>query len=68
MGIKIFDLPPDGLKDGGKAKLNTEQSIETPNEVLSRNVEKEKEDVKVTKSNSDEVGLAVRGEIVEERT
>ena len=43
MGIKIFDLPPDGLKDGGKAKLNTEQSIETPNEVLSRNVEKEKE-------------------------
>ena len=47
MGIKIFDLPPDGLKDGGKAKLNTEQSIETPNEVLSRNVEKEKEDVKI---------------------
>ena len=68
MGIKIFDLPPDGLKDGGKATLNTEQSIETPNEVLSRNVEKEKEDVKVTKSNSDEVGPAVRGEIVEERT
>ena len=68
MGIKIFDLPPDGLKDGGKAKLNTEQSIETPNEVLSRNVEKEKEDVKITKSDSDEVGPAVRGEIVEERT
>ena len=67
MGIKIFDLPPGGLKDGGKAELNTEQSIETPDEVLSRNVEKDKNDVKVTKSKSDEVGPAVRGEIITER-
>ena len=67
MGIKIFDLPPGGLKDGGKAELNTEQSIETPDEVLSRNVEKNKDDVKVTKTNSDEVGSAVRGEIITER-
>ncbi len=67
MGIKIFDLPPDGLKDGAEATLNTEQSIETPNEVLSRNVEKNKDDVKVTKLDSDEVGPAVRGEIITEQ-
>ena len=67
MGIKIFDLPPDGLKDGAEATLNTEQSIETPNEVLSRNVEKNNDDVKVTKSDSDEVGPAVRGEIITEQ-
>ena len=39
MGIKIFDLPPNGLKDGAVANFNLEQSISTPNEVLSRNVE-----------------------------
>ena len=26
MGLKMFDLPPGGLKDGGQAKLNEEES------------------------------------------
>ena len=68
MGIKIFDLPPNGLKDGAAAVVNKEQSIETPNEVISNNIEKGGGDnVKVTKFNADEVGPAVRGEVITEQ-
>ena len=66
MGIKIFDLPPNGLKDGAVADMNQEQSISTEKEVLTRNVEKDGTETKITKD--DEIGLAVRGEIIEERT
>jgi hypothetical protein len=66
MGIKIFDLPPNGLKDGAIADINSEQSISTPNEVLSRNVEKDGSETKVIKN--DEVGPAIRGDIVTEQT
>ena len=66
MGIKIFDLPPNGLKDGAIANINSEQSITTPNEVLSRNVEEDGSETKVVKK--DEVGVAVRGEVVTEQT
>ena len=64
MGIKIFDLPPNGLKDGAVADMNLDQSIATPNEVLSRNVEKDGTENKVL---NDEVGVAVRAEIISER-
>jgi len=64
MGIKIFDLPPNGLKDGAVADMNPEQSIATPNEVLSRNVEKDGTENKVVNS---DVGVAVRAEIISER-
>ena len=67
MGIKIFDLPPNGLKDGAAAVVNKEQSIETPNEVISNNIEKGGDNVKVTKFNADEVGPAVRGEVITEQ-
>jgi len=66
MGIKIFDLPPDGLKDGAVANANDVQSISTPNEVLVRNVELDGTETKVLKKN--EVGVAIRGEIVTEQT
>jgi len=29
MGLKIFDLPPDGMQDGAEAKLDKEQSTST---------------------------------------
>ena len=64
MGIKIFDLPPNGLKDGAVADMNPEQSIATPNEVLSRNVEKDGTENKVVNT---DVGVAVRAEIISER-
>ena len=67
MGIKIFDLPPNGLKDGAVAVANEEQSIETPNEVISNNIEKDGDNIKVTKFNADEVGPAVRGEVITEQ-
>ena len=67
MGIKIFDLPPNGLKDGAVAVANEEQSIETPNEVISNNIETDGDNVKVTKFNADEVGPAVRGEVITEQ-
>ena len=67
MGIKIFDLPPNGLKDGAVAVANEEQSIETPNEVISNNIETDSDNVKVTKFNADEVGPAVRGEVITEQ-
>jgi hypothetical protein len=66
MGIKIFDLPPNGLKDGAVADINSEQSISTEKEVLTKNVEKDGTETKITKD--DEYGPIVRGEIVEERT
>jgi len=66
MGIKIFDLPPNGLKDGAVADINPEQSISTEKEVLTRNVEKDGTETKITKDN--EIGPVVRGEIIEERT
>ena len=75
MGIKIFDLPPNGLKDGAVANFNLEQSISTPNEVLSRNVEEYGSETKVVKEgdtvkvyNKDELGVVVRGEVVTEQT
>ena len=67
MGIKIFDLPPNGLKDGAVAVANKDQSIETPNEVISNNIETDSDNVKVTKFNADEVGPAVRGEVITEQ-
>ena len=66
MGIKIFDLPPNALKDGAVANINPEQSISTEKEVLTRNVEKDGTETKITKDN--EIGPVVRGEIIEERT
>ena len=66
MGIKIFDLPPNALKDGAVADINPEQSISTEKEVLTRNVEKDGTETKITKDN--EIGPVVRGEIIEERT
>jgi len=66
MGIKIFDLPPNGLKDGAVADINSEQSISTEKEVLTKNVEKDGTETKITKDN--EIGPVVRGEIIEERT
>ena len=64
MGIKIFDLPPNGLKDGAVADMNLDQSIATPNEVLSRNVEKDGTENKVVNT---DIGVAVRAEIISER-
>ena len=29
MGLKIFDLPPDGMQDGAQATLDKEQSTST---------------------------------------
>ena len=66
MGIKIFDLPPNALKDGAVANINPEQSISTEKEVLTRNVEKDGTETKITKDN--EIGPVVRGEIIEELT
>ena len=66
MGIKIFDLPPNGLKDGAVADINPEQSISTEKEVLTRNVKKDGTETKITKDN--EIGPVVRGEIIEEQT
>ena len=61
MGIKIFDLPPGGLKDGAIAEANVEQSITTENEVLSRNVEADGTETKVVKNNKKvELGPVVR--------
>ena len=35
MGIKIFDLPPNGLKDGAIADINSEQSISNKKIIFS---------------------------------
>ena len=74
MGIKIFDLPPNGLKDGAVATANNVQSISTPNEVLSRNVNKDGTENKVTNAETkvtytkDNPGPPVRSEIITEQT
>ena len=74
MGIKIFDLPPNGLKDGAVANANDTQSISTQNEVLSRNVEKDGTETKVTNAETkvtytkDNPGPPVRSEIITEQT
>jgi len=74
MGIKIFDLPPNGLKDGAIATANNAQSISTPNEVLVRNVEKDGTETKVTNAETkvtytkDNPGPPVRSDIITEQT
>ena len=58
MGIKIFDLPPNGLKDGAVASMNEDQSVKSENEVLVNNVERDGTSKKIIKQ-GDEIKTVI---------
>ena len=80
MGIKIFDLPPGGLKDGAVASFNGEESdksvvdslplekMSEPNKVIEKSVEVAATEITDDMTEDDIERIPVRGEIVVEQT